>query len=53
MGKYKNIKSEICFLKKGRIERKGLTSLGIYDKILLKTRVPDEEKKVPEYGGTG
>lgn len=50
MGKSKN---ETCFLKKGRIERKGLTSLRIYDKILLKTRVPDDEKYVPEIGGTG
>jgi len=41
------------FLKMRRIRRKGLTSFGIYGKILLKTRVPDEEKNVPEYGGTG
>jgi hypothetical protein len=41
------------FGKKRRIRRKGLTSFGIYGKILLKTRVPDEEKNVPEYGGTG
>ncbi|MCI9345690.1 MAG: hypothetical protein HFI56_05455 [Lachnospiraceae bacterium] len=41
------------FLKMRRIRRKGLTSFGIYGKILLKTRALDEERDVPRYGGMG
>ena len=41
------------FGKKRRIRRKGLTSFGIYGKILLKTRALDEERDVPRYGGMG
>lgn len=35
------------FLKKAGIRRKGLTSLGIYGKILLKAEAFDAENNVP------
>lgn len=46
-------KNSTGFLKKERIRRKGLTSFGIYGKILLKAGAFDAEKDVPEQGGRG